>query len=102
MMVHGTYYLPDDGKTWVGGGYGTIYSSNAAEMTCAGTGASCGGAVRTPQSIYTRDSTYYAYVFHDFTQEIRAALTTNFIRTTYADGANAENHRIQMTFFYRF
>jgi hypothetical protein len=102
MMVHGTYYLPDDGKTWVGGGYGTIYSSNAAEMTCAGTGASCGGAVRTPQSIYVRDSTYYAYVFHDFTQEIRAALTTNFIRTTYADGANAENHRIQMTFFYRF
>jgi len=102
MMVHGTYYLPNDGKTWVGGGYGTIYSSNAAEMTCAGTGASCGGAVRTPQSIYIRDSTYYVYVFHDFTQEIRAALTTNFIRTTYADGANAENHRVQMTFFYRF
>ena len=78
-------------------------------MTCAGTGAtpaalaaSCGGAVRTPQSIYVRDSTYYAYVFHDFTQEIRAALTTNFVRTTYADGVNAENHRVQLTFFYRF
>ena len=102
LMVHGTYYLPDNGKTWVGGGYGTIYSSNAAEMTCAGTAASCGGAVRTPQSLYVRDSTYYAYVFHDFTQEIRAALTTNFVRTTYADGANAENHRVQITFFYRF
>ena len=34
MMVHATYYLPDDGKTWVGGGYGTVYSSNAAQMTC--------------------------------------------------------------------
>ena len=109
MMVHGTYYLPDDGKTWIGGGYGTIYSSNAGEMTCAGTGgtaalqaASCGGAMRTSQSIYVRDSTYYAYAFHDFTPEIRAALMTNWVRTTYADGANAENHRIQVTFFYRF
>ena len=109
MMVHATYYLPDQGKTWIGGGYGTIYSSNASEMTCTGAGgtpalqaASCGGAVRTSQSIYVRDSTYYAYVFHDFTQEIRAALMTNWVRTTYADGANAENHRIQATFFYRF
>lgn len=109
MMVHGTYYLPDDGKTWIGGGYGTIYSSNAGEMTCVGIGgtaalqaASCGGAVRTSQSIYVRDSTYYAYAFHDFTPEIRAALMTNWVRTTYADGANAENHRIQLSFFWRF
>ena len=104
MMVHGTYYLPDDGKTWVGGGYGTVYSSNAQEMTCTApaAGSSCGGANRTLQSIYTRDATYYVYVFHDFTQEIRAALMTNWVRTTYADGANAENHRIQLSFFWRF
>ena len=102
MMVHATYYLPDQGKTWVGGGYGTIYSSNAGEMTCTVTAAFCGGALRTAQSIYIRDSTYYAYVFHDFTQEIRAALMTNWVRTTYADGANAENHRIQLSFFWRF
>ena len=102
MMVHATYYLPDQGKTWVGGGYGTIYSSNAGEMTCTVSASFCGGAVRTSQSIYVRDSTYYAYVFHDFTQEIRAALMTNWVRTTYADGANAENHRIQLSFFWRF
>ena len=102
MMVHATYYLPDQGKTWVGGGYGTIYSSNASEMTCTVTAAFCGGALRTAQSIYIRDSTYYAYIFHDFTQEIRAALMTNWVRTTYADGANAENHRIQLSFFWRF
>jgi len=102
MMVHGTYYLPDDGKTWIGGGYGTIYSSNASEMTCTVSAAFCGGALRTSQSIYVRDSTYYAYAFHDFTPEIRAALMTNWTRTTYADGFNAENHRIQVTFFYRF
>jgi hypothetical protein len=102
MMVHGTYYLPDDGKTWIGGGYGTIYSSNANQMTCTTDPQSCGGATRTSQSIYVRDSTYYAYVFHDFTQEIRAALMTNWVRTTYADGANAENHRIQLSFFWRF
>ena len=102
MMVHGTYYLPDDGQTWMGGGYGTIYSSNAAEMTCTVSATSCGGALRTAQSIYIRDSTYYGYIFHDFTNEIRAGLETNWVRTTYADGAHAENRRIQLSFFYRF
>jgi hypothetical protein len=102
MMAHATYYLPDQGKTWVGGGYGTIYSSNAGEMTCTASAAFCGGALRTSQGIYVRDSTYYAYAFHDFTPEIRAALMTNWVRTTYADGFNAENHRVQVTFFYRF
>lgn len=102
MMVHATYYLPDDGKTWIGGGYGTIYSSNANQMTCTVSAAFCGGAVRTAQSIYIRDSTYYAYLFHDFTPEIRAGLETNWVRTTYADGVNAENRRIQLSLFWRF
>jgi hypothetical protein len=112
MMVHGTYFLPDDGKTWIGGGYGTIYSSNANQMTCGSTSgtavqqaasaSSCGGAVRTSHSIYDRDSTYYAHLFHDFTPEIRAGLETIWVRTTYADRANAENRRIQLSFFWRF
>ena len=102
MMVHGTYYLPDQGKTWMGGGYGTIYSSNAGEMTCTVNAAFCGGALRTAQSIYVRDSTYYGYLFHDFTPQIRMGLETNWVRTTYADGANAESRRVQMSFFWRF
>lgn len=36
MMVHGTYLLLNDGKTWVAGGYGTIYSSNPNTMPCTG------------------------------------------------------------------
>jgi hypothetical protein len=102
MMVHTTYYLPDDGKTWIGGGYGTIYSSNAAQMTCTVSATFCGGAVRTSNTIYNRESTYYGYVYHDFTQEIRLGLETNWVRTTYADNAQAENRRIQLSFFYRF
>ena len=109
MMVHSTYYLPDNGKTWIGGGYGTIYSSNAGQMTCAGTtttgttaAGSCGGAVRTSNSIYVRDSTYYGHLYHDFTPEIRAGLETIWARTTYADGSNAENRRVQLSFFWRF
>jgi|GEM_PF-2601368 len=109
MMVHSTYYLPDDGKTWVGGGYGTIYSSNAAQMTCAGTGAtaalhaaSCGGATRSLSNIYDRESTYYGYLYHDFTQEIRMGLETNFTRTSYADRSNAENRRVMMSLYWRF
>ncbi|MBI3806078.1 MAG: hypothetical protein HY281_00955 [Nitrospirae bacterium] len=105
MMVHGTYYLPDNGKTWVGGGYGTVYSSNANQMTCgtvAADASSCGGAVRTLHGIYNRESTYYGYLYHDFTQEIRMGLETNFTRTGYADGSNAENRRVMMSLYYRF
>ncbi len=102
MMVHATYYFPDEGKTWIGGGYGTIYSSNASEMTCSVSASFCGGAIRTTSSIYIRDSTYYGYVFHDFTPEIRMGLETNWVRTIYADGAQAENRRIQLSFLYRF
>ena len=102
MMVHGTYYLPDDGKTWVGGGYGTVYSSNAAQMTCTTSAAACGGATRTLNSIYDRESTYYGYLYHDFTQEIRAGLETNWTRTSYADGSNAENRRVQLSLYWRF
>jgi hypothetical protein len=58
MMVHTSYFLPDNGKTWIAAGYGTIYSSNAGQMTCTVSAAFCGGAVRTSQSIYTRESTY--------------------------------------------
>ena len=104
MMVHGTYYLPDNGKTWIGGGYGTMYSSNANEMTCTATATiQCnGGANRTLNSIYDRNSTYYGYLYHDFTQEIRMGLETNFTRTGYADGSNAENRRVMMSLYWRF
>src|SRR5262249_10527307 len=43
LMIHGTYYFPDDGHTWIGAGYGTIYSGNAGEMTCTVSAAFCGG-----------------------------------------------------------
>ena len=104
MMVHGTYYLPDNGKTWVGGGYGTVYSSNANQMTCTTplTAAQCGGANRTLHSIYDRESTYYGYLYHDFTQEIRMGLETNFTRTGYADNSYAENRRVMVSLYWRF
>ena len=35
--------------------------------------------------------THDAYLFHDFTPEIRAGLETSWVPTTYADGVNAEN-----------
>lgn len=104
MMVHGTYYLPDNGKTWIGGGYGTMYSSNANEMTCTATATvNCnGGANRTLHSLYDRNSTYYGYLYHDFTQEIRMGLETNFTRTSYADNSYAENRRVMMSLYWRF
>lgn len=102
MMVHSTYYLPDDGKTWVGGGYGTVYSSNAAQMTCATSAAACGGATRSLNSIYDRESTYYGYLYHDFTQEIRIGLETNFTRTSYANNSYAENRRVMASLYWRF
>jgi hypothetical protein len=102
LMAHLSYYLPNDGRTWVGTGYGTIYSSNAADMTCTTSVSFCGGSLRTTTTIYTRNSTYDVYLFHDFTEEIRVGFMTNWVRTTYADGAHAENRRVQISFFYRF
>lgn len=94
MMVHGTYFLPNDGKTWVAGGYESIYSSNANQITCTVSVSACGGVVRTPQSIYMRDSTYYTQLWHDFTPEIRAGPEAIWVRTTYADRANFENRQV--------
>lgn len=101
-MVHATYYFPDDGKTWAGGGFGSIYSTNADEMTCSVSAPYCGGAVRSLASLYRRESTWYGYIFHDFTPEIRVGLETDWVRTTYADDAHATNRRIQASLFYRF
>ena len=55
--------------------------------------------MRTSQNIYVRDSTYYAQLWHDFTPEIRAGLETIWVRTTYADGSNAENRRVMMSLY---
>jgi hypothetical protein len=41
-------------------------------------------------------------VWHDFTAELRVGLEAIWVRTTYADGANFENHRVQLSFFWRF
>lgn len=102
MMVHGTYFLPNDGKTWIGGGYGAIYSSNADQMTCTVVPRPVAERYARPQSIYTRDSTYYAQLFHDFTPEIRTGLETIWVWTTYADRSDAENRRVQLSFFWHF
>ncbi|MFO0687935.1 MAG: hypothetical protein U0900_04465 [Myxococcota bacterium] len=105
LMIHGTYYFPDDGKTWIGAGYGTIWSTNASAMTCDGAGAtaaSCGGATRSKANLYNRDTTWYGFLYHDFTQEIRAGIETNWVETKYSDGERATNRRIQASFFYRF
>lgn len=102
LMIHGTYYFPDDGKTWIGAGYGTIFSSNADRMTCTGGPDVCGGADRTLASIYDRESTWYGFLYHDFSPEIRAGLETDWVQTKYADGERATNRRIQASFFFRF
>lgn len=105
LMIHGTYYFPDDGKTWIGAGYGTLWSTNASTMTCDDVGATaafCGGAIRTKANLYNRDTTWYGYLYHDFTQEIRVGLEANWVATKYADGERATNRRLQASFFYRF
>ena len=67
-------------------------------MTCTTSAAACGGATRTLNSIYDRESTYYGYLYHDFTQELRIGLETNFTRTSYADESYAENRRVMAVF----
>ena len=57
-------------------GYRSNLKNWGGEMTCAVGIAFCGGTVRTPQSIDTRDSIYHTQPWPDFTSKIRVGLET--------------------------
>lgn len=102
MMVHGTYFLLNDGKTWVAGGYGTIYSSNANKRRVRYVRRPVAGRCeRRRVSLCAIPSTipnYGTISCQKFERDWRQPGSV----PPDADGANFENRRIQRFFFWRF
>ena len=101
IMVHGTYLL-NDGKTWVAGGYGTIYSSKANTMPCTVRAASYAGrcerrrvSLRAIPSTIPNCGTISCQKFGRNWRQPGSVPPD-------ADGANFEHRRIQRFFFWRF
>ena len=72
-------------------GYGQTSSSNAGAL-----GATAGSVT------YTKAQVYYANVYHNFTNQIRAGFEYAYFDTTYSDGVIAHNNRFQVSTWFRF
>ncbi len=86
------YHLPSQWSTYVNVGYGRLNSSNAAELVNSNIGKNV---------IYTRSEILFANIYHDFTKQIRAGIEYSISQTTYADGVQAQNNRIQVSSWFR-
>ncbi len=84
------YYLPDcDGRMWLSANVAHIESDNARYM---------GAAAKTVRWETWADGN----LFIDATPAVRFGLEYAYFLEQYTDGAQAENHRIQLSAFYIF
>ena len=83
------YYLPPSGKIWVSGNFSQMYSGNALTF----------GA---PSRIFDRSWWADGNLFFDITPAVRTGLEYAYFHQTYGDGANASNHRFQLSAWYIF
>lgn len=84
------YHLPKSDHTFFTLGYAQLFSSNIEIFT-----PSAGRAA------YERAETAWLNVFHDFTPQVRAAMEYAYFQTIYADNATAQNHRFQVSAWFR-
>ena len=87
------YHL--DGKTFVTGGYGQLFSSNISDFNGA-TGVTAAG-------LYDRSEAKFVNVGHDFTDHVRLAVEFDQFTTHYvSDGATAFDNRYMLASYFRF
>lgn len=89
FIVGAQYYLPPRGQVWVSGNFAQLSSDNAARF---------GDATR----VFTRLRWADANVFWDVMPALRLGLEYSFFRHTYADGVDADNHRVHLVALYMF
>ena len=100
------YYFPDDARTSIVVGFAADNASNLQQLANAGIGG-LGGALST-NGLYTylEPDTHltftYVDLWHDFTPAVRAGLEFGQYDAVYANGVNALDNRVMMSWFYLF
>ncbi len=84
------YYLPPSGKIWVSGNFSQMFSGNALTFAPG------------PSRIFNHSWWADGNLFCDITPAVRLGLEYAYFSQTYGDGANATNHRFQLSAWYIF
>lgn len=85
------YYFPPEGRFWLGGGYGEVWSPNAEEFVAV-----------AGKDLYDRQQFIYGNLFYDLTEAVRLGVEYAYFRTSYVDGQHPFNHRVQGSMFFIF
>jgi hypothetical protein len=87
------YTLPGlDGKMWVSGNYSHLESANSHYYAL--------GTIGSPKSVLAAQDWFDINLFADPTPAVRFGLEYANTKTTYVDGGQAINHRIQFSGFF--
>ena len=83
------YALPPSGRFWVTANYSQLASRNAQDLG-------------VPTRVFTFSRWFDANLFCEVTPAVRLGLEYAWFGQTYADGAQTQNHRAQLSAFYLF
>jgi hypothetical protein len=86
------YHLPAQLDTWVNVSYAQLNSDNVDSLT---------GSIAAGSFAYNRLQLITANLYHDFTPWIRAGVEYAHTMTTYQDGVQANNDRVQISTWFR-
>jgi hypothetical protein len=86
------YHLPWQLNTWVNVSYAQLSSDNVNSLT---------GSIAAGSFSYNRLELITANLYHDFTANVRAGVEYAHMTTTYSDGVQAKNDRIQVSTWFR-
>jgi hypothetical protein len=93
FVIGGQYYLPiASGKVFVSGNYAEARSGNVANWADPG---------QLP-SIFTRTRYYDANVFWDIAASVRAVISYQYYKQTFADGETGHNVRTELSGYFWF
>jgi hypothetical protein len=85
------YHLPAGLDAWATIGAAELAAPNAKDLKANGSTV-----------VYDRQRGAYANLVYNFSPEIRVGLEYALMQTRYVDAVSAQNHRVQITTWYRF
>jgi hypothetical protein len=97
------YYFPRlDGRAWVALNYSRTMSANAKTLLGTALGANAAAVSTAAGKVRDHEDWYDANLFGDPYPGVRLGLEYAHFLDTYVDGAQATNHRVQLSGFYIF